>query len=141
MKISEIKEPGFYEAVPFNPDYHEIYEVYNDGKYGLCLDLWIFDYIDPDGKKRYETDGGVYTLDNKSFANLEVTPTKEKWIMPELDLNAGHLLIEDKLSYKEKTEKIKKICDKASTITQFVGGVEVKDAQKLAIKILKVLND
>jgi hypothetical protein len=139
MKIKDITEPGFYQTSPFNPEYHEIYEVYNDTVIGLCLDVWIYDYTDSDGRKRYETDGGLYSITNTYYADLEVEKTPEKWIMPELELNAGHLLIEDKLSYKEKLEKIQKICSKASTITQFVGNVEVKDAQKLAIKILKVI--
>lgn len=34
---------------------------------------------------------------------------------------------ENSIPYKEKFDKIQKICNKASTITQFVGGTEVKE--------------
>lgn len=146
MKIKDIKEEGFYECVPFNPEYHEIYEIYynedseDPEMSGLFLDVWIYDYTGEDGRKRYETYGMVLNPENSSYADLEVTKTKEKWYMPKLDLNAGHLLIEDKLTYKEKLEKVYRLCNKASKCTQFVGGVEVKEAQKLAIKILKIIN-
>ena len=139
MKIRDIKQRGFYEAVPFNKEYHEIYEILEDPELGLCLDVWIYDYTDSDGRKRYEADGGLYSLETKDFANLDVTPTKEKWFMPELELNAGHLLIEDKLTYKEQLDKIKEICEKASTKSTFCNGVENKDMQKLAIKILNII--
>ena len=59
--------------------------------------------------------------------------------MPTLELNAGHLLIEDKLTYKEQLDKIKEICDKETTKSTFCNGVENKDLQKLAIKILKII--
>lgn len=110
MKLSEVKEPGFYQVVPFNPEYHEIYEVYIDEKYGPTVDIWIYDYTDADGRKRYETDGGVYNPNNNELANLEVEKTKEKWFMPKLDLNAGHLLIEDKPTYEEQLMQIMNLC-------------------------------
>ena len=89
--------------------------------------------------KRYKTNCCLYSPETEGYADLDVTPTKEKWFMPTLELNAGHLLIEDKLTYKEQLDKIKTICEKASTKSTFCNGVENKDMQKLAIKILKIL--
>ena len=39
MKLSEIKQPGFYEVEPFDKEYHEIYEIFEDTKLGLCLEF------------------------------------------------------------------------------------------------------
>ena len=139
MKLKDIKQPRFYEVEPFDKEYHEIYEIFEDTKLGLCLDVWIFDFIDSDGRKRYETNGCLYSPETEGYADLDVTPTKEKWFMPTLELNAGHLLIEDKLTYKEQLDKIKTICEKETTKSTFCNGIENKDLQKLAIKILKII--
>ena len=61
MKLKDIKQPGFYEVEPFDKEYHEIYEIFEDTNLGLCLDVWIFDFIDSDGRKRYETNGCLYS--------------------------------------------------------------------------------
>ena len=61
--------------------------------------------------------------------------------MTKLEFNAGYLLIEDKLTYQEKLDKILNICEKASTKSTFCNGVENKDMQKLAIKIIKVVQN
>lgn len=139
MLLKDVKQLGFYEAQPFKEQYHEIYEIFEDKEIGLCLDVWIFDYIAQDGRKVYQTDGCLLTPESEGYANLNVTATKEKWVIPKLELNAGSFLVEDKLTYKEKLEKIAKLCDKESTKSTFNNGIENKDAQKLAVKILKII--
>lgn len=39
MKLKDIKQPGFYEVEPFDKEYHEIYEIFEDTNLGLCLDI------------------------------------------------------------------------------------------------------
>ena len=46
----------------------------------------------------------------------------------------------DQLKRKEqKLDKIKTICEKETTKSTFCNGIENKDSQKLAIKILKII--
>ena len=143
MKLNEITETGFYyQPEDTNRDY--IYEVIkntdeewlkDNPDHKFLIDEWLFDYIDHDDRANYGTAGNLIAVENADPVEVvKITDKKYK-----IQGRCGECLIEDKLTYKEKLEKIKKICDKASTITKFVGGTEVKDAQKLALKILKIM--
>lgn len=145
MKLNEITEIGVYYQ-PEDTDRTYIYEVIENTdevwlkeapEQKFLIDEWLFDYIDHDDRANYGTAGNLMAVENAS--SVEVVKIKDKKY--KVTGGCGEYLIEDKPTYKEKLEKIKKVCDKASTITQFVGGTEVKDAQKLALKILKILGD
>ena len=161
MKLKDITEPGFYynekegretlyEIYP-NEDYIENFDKLSEQEQEkLCedkirpyskflLDLWHYDREDKEGIKHWDVDGLVYTPDE--YDDIEVVKDTIKYKIPKTQLNSGCFLHEDKLTYKEKLNKIQEICDKASTKSTFCNGVENKDMQKLAIKILKVVQN
>ena len=142
MKLNEITEIGFYYQ-PEDTDRTYIYEVIEssstdiDPEDKFFVVEYFLDYID-NGMHHYKREDKFLptTCYENSVEVMKFIPNYYK-----VEGNCGEYLVEDKPTYKEKLKKIKKVCDKASTITQFVGGVEVKDAQKLALKILKILGD
>ena len=113
MKLNEITEIGFYKAVNDNkPDY--IYEVINntdeewlkeEPSAKLLIDEWGYEYTDNDDRRHYETFGNLVQV---QYADaIEVEKMVEKFIVSG---NAGTHLTEDKLTYKEKTNKINELC-------------------------------
>lgn len=159
MKLKDVTETGFYyneqegreilfEIYP-NDDYIENFnELSEEEQEKLCedkcrpyskflLDLWHFDREDLEGIKHWDVDGLVYTPDE--YGDIEVVKDTVKYRLLDTQINAGCFLVEDKLTYKEKLDKILDICEKASTKSTFCNGVENKDMQKLAIKVMKVI--
>lgn len=140
MLLEEIKEVGFY-IDKNDKDRETIYEIYKDGEEYL-LDLYHYDYTDTDNRKHYITDGFLYTPYTYDFYDIEVEKSKIKY--KHID-NSFYFpktfLVEDKLTYKEMINKIRKICEKESTKSISVNGTEIKDTQKLALKILKVIQN
>lgn len=143
MKLNEITETGFYYQ-PEDTDRTYIYELIkntdeewlkDNPEQKFLIDEWLFDYTDHDDKVHYGTAGNLIAVENASPVEVvKITDKKYK-----VEGRYGECLIEDKPTYKEKLDKIQKICTKASNTTQFVGSTEVKDAQKLALKILKII--
>lgn len=138
MKIEDIKEVGFYIKKD-DTEREIIYEIYKDEEEYL-VDLYYYDYTDIDDRKHYSVDGCLYYTDSYEFYDIEVEKSKIKY--KHID-NSFYFpktfLIEDKPTYREIVEKIRKICEKESTKSISVNGVEIKDTQKLAIKILKII--
>lgn len=161
MKLKDITEKGFYYCKQKGRD--TLYEIYPNDDFienfdslskeeqeKLCedktrpyskflLDLWYYEMEDLEGIKHWSVDGLIYTPDE--YGDIEVVKDTIKYKMPKAEFNSGCFLCEDKLTYKEKLNKIQEICDKASTKSTFCNGVENKDMQKLAIKILKVIQN
>lgn len=159
MKLKDVTERGFYycekegkellfEIYP-NEDYVENFDSLSEKEQEkLCedkvrpyskflLDLWHYEYEDEQGIKHWETDGLIYIPDE--YGEIEVVKDIVKYKLPQLEINAGCFLVEDKLTYKDKLDKIFEICNKSSTKSTFSNGVENKDAQKLALSIMKVI--
>ena len=151
MKIKDITEYGFYKILlPIDGIAEALKDEDENGNEILSIMLWSWmDTID--GIKFYQTDMVVLNPDNDDIRmyNIEKLDTNFKIVTdgdPYYHLfGASSVMYEDKLSNAEKIEKIKKICQKASTKTTFVSNgrdyIEVKDSQKLAIRILKVLEE
>ena len=159
MKLKDVTQRGFYycekegkdllfEVYP-NEDYVENFDSLSEEEQEkLCkdkvkpyskflLDLWHFDTEDSEGIKHWDVDGLIYTLDE--YGDIEVVKDNTKYKIPETQINSGCFLHEDKLTYKERLDKIQQLCNKASSKSTFCNGVENKDMQKLAIKILKII--
>lgn len=163
MKIKDITECGFY----MSDDTDVLYEVYNNCDFienfsaldkseqeKLCkekvrpyskfiMDVWNFEYEDLEGIKHWISEGLVYTPEYSDYHNIEVHKAKGKYKVLDTQVNAGCELVEDKLTYKQQLNKIMSICDKASTKSTIVyngnQAIELKDTQKLAIRILKII--
>ena len=110
MKLNEITEIGFY-CSPNDEERNYIYEVINntdeewlkdapDQKF--LIDEWIFDYIDNDDRYHYGTAGNLISVLNAD--DIEVVKITDKKY--KIQGGCGEYLIEDKLSYKEKLNKI-----------------------------------
>ena len=158
MLLKDVNEIGFY--------YNEkegrqiLFEIYNNDDYvenfnelseeeqeKLCedkcrpyskflLDLWHFNREDLEGIKHWDVDGLVYTPDEYE---VDVIKDKIKYKILDTQINQGCFLVEDKLTYKQRLDKIQWYCNKASSKSTFCNGVENKDMQKLAIKILNII--
>ena len=107
MKLSEVKEPGFY-CSPKDTDKYNIYEVYvntsNDKKFvkndPLLVDDWIYDHTEENGDiKYYQTHGLICRL--YEFENIEVIKLDQKYKVD------GDVMWEDKPTYKEILDKLK----------------------------------
>lgn len=151
MKIKDITEYGFYKILlPIESIAEALKDEDENGNEVLSIMLWSsMDIID--GINFYQTDMVVLNPDNDSIRMYDVEKLDKKFkIVDDKDpyyylFGASSVMYEDKLSNSQKIEKIKKICKNASTKTTFVSNgrdyTEVKDAQKLAIRILKVLQE
>lgn len=140
MLLEEIKEIGFY-IDKNDKDRETIYEIYKDGEEYL-VDLYYYDYTDTDDRKHYTVDGFLYYPNSYEFLDLDVEKSNIKYKHVENSFYLSKtLLVEDKPTYKEKIDKIRKICEKESTKSISVNGTEIKDTQKLALKILKVIQN
>ena len=133
---------GFYKSKTRDAIYY-IYKNEEDDKDKYPLLVSTFEYESViNGRKRYEDETGNDVALEYLEDEYDDIPLKFKFTTI---ANENDAIIEDKLSNEEKLEKIKKICNKESTKTTFVSNgrdyTEVKDAQKLAIRILKVLQD
>ena len=151
MKIKDIIEYGFYKILlPIDSIAEALKDEDENGNEILSIMLWSWmDTID--GIKFYQTDMVALNPDNDDIRmyNIEKLDTDFK-IVTDGDpyyylFGSSSVMYEDKLSNTDKIEKIKKICEKASTKTTFVSNgrdyIEVKDSQKLAIRILKILQE
>ena len=151
MKIKDITEYGFYKILlPIDSIAEALKDEDENGNEILSIMLWSWmDTID--GIKFYQTDMVALNPDNDDIRmyDIEKLDTDFK-IVTDGDpyyylFGASSVMYEDKLSNTDKIEKIKKICKKASTKTTFVSNgrdyIEVKDSQKLAIRILKILQE
>ena len=140
MLLEEIKEVGFY-IDKNDKDRETIYEIYKDGEEYL-VDLYYYDYTDTDDRKHYTVDGCLYYPNSYEFLDLDVEKSNIKYKHVENSFYFPKtFLVEDKPTYKEKIDKIRKICEKESTKSISVNGTEIKDTQKLALKILKVIQN
>lgn len=159
MKLKDVTDKGFYYCeqegrdvlfeIYSNPDFLENFDsLTKEEQEKLCedkirpyskflLDVWHYEYEDLNGIKHWEVDGLVYTP--IEYEDIDVVKDTVKYRILETQINAGSILVEDKLTYKERLYEIEKLCDKASTKSTFCNGVENKDMQKLAIKILKII--
>lgn len=150
MKIKDITEYGYY----VDKQNTQIIEALNDEdeKGNEFLSIMFWDFFDiKDGIRFFRTDMFVLNPLNEDIADIEVEKLNQKFkVVDDNDLyysqyGASSVMYEDKLSNTDKMKKIKKICERASTKTTFVSNgrdyTEVKDAQKLAIRILKVLQE
>ena len=150
MKIKDIKEYGFYQEIDQPTIIYEALQDEENGKEVLSIMIWDWMKIS-DGINFYRTDMFVLNPENEDICDIEVIPIDTKFKIVNNDdkyyaqYGASSVMYEDKPSNTEKIEKIKKICKKASTKTTFVSNgrdyTEVKDGQKLAIRILKVLEE
>ena len=151
MKIKDITEYGFYKILlPIESIAEALKDEDENGNEVLSIMLWSCMEI-VDGIKFYQTDMIVLNPDNDSIRMYDVEKLVTKFkIVNEEDpyyykYGSSSVMYEDKLPNSQKIEKIKKICKNASTKTTFVSNgrdyTEVKDAQKLAIRILKVLQE
>ena len=114
MKLNEITELGFYKAVDDDrPNY--IFEVIKNTddewlkeapEQKFLIDEWIFDYIDNDDRFHYGTAGNLIAVSNAD--DIEVIKIIDKKY--KVYGKCGEYLIEDKLSYKEKINKINELC-------------------------------
>ena len=112
MKLNEIKEKGFYRLI--NDDNIEIiFEVIENTdeeqlkecpNKTLLIDEWHYDYTDNDDRKVYSTGGLLIPVISQE--SLDVIKIKNKY---KIYGNMGSYLIEDKLTYKEKYEHLKKL--------------------------------
>lgn len=135
MKLRKMKT-GFFKSKTSDKIYY-IYknEQEDKDKYPYLVSTFEYESI-INGRKRYEDiSGNDVALQFLGDIYIDI-PLKFKFTTI---VNQNDAIIEDKLTNEEKLEKIKRICDKASTITQFVGSTEIKDSQKLALKILKII--
>ena len=158
MLLKDVNEIGFYYnekegrqilfEIYSNEDYVENYDdLSEEEQEKLCddkcrpyskflLDVWHYNREDAEGIKHWDVDGLVYTPDEYE---VDVIKDTIKYKILHTQINTGCFLVEDKLTYKERLDKIQKLCDKASTKSTFCNGVENKDMQKLAIKILNII--
>jgi len=109
MKLSEVKEPGFY-CSPGDTDRQVICEVYvntsDDKEFvkndPLLVDEWIYDYTKEDGNiKYYQTHGLVCRL--YEYENVEVIKLDQKYKVE------ADIMWEDKPTYKEKLNQIREL--------------------------------
>lgn len=111
MKLNEIKEVGFYREEN-DSDRKIIFEIYENGdrewlekdpNATWLLDTWIYQYKDENDRNIYFTNGDVSAvylavyLDETSIDVVKIEDTNYK-IFGE----CGHILIEDKPTYKEQ---------------------------------------
>lgn len=126
MKLKDVAETGFY----YNEEKGKnlLYEVYLNSEYienfdtsseeykdysrlvshKYLVDLWVYDYEDAEGIKHFDNDGLIHALNE---FDIEVIKDTTKYVMPSSEINVGSFLCEDKLTYKQKLEKIKEICE------------------------------
>jgi len=144
MKLNEVTEVGFYKELnDERPDY--IYEVFENTDENwlkvapeakLLIDEWIYDHTDHDDRRVYETHGTLEQVRNAN--NIEVVKMTEKFV---ISGNCGTRLTEDKLTYKEKLDKIYRIASQGYDTLVYVDSTEVKQVQKLMMKILKIIQE
>ena len=112
MKLSEVKEPGFY-CSPGDTDRQVICEVYvntsEDEEFRkndpLLVDEWIYDYTNRDGNiKYYQTHGLVCRL--YEYENVEVIKLDQKYKVQ------SDIMWEDKPTYKEILKDLKEQMEK-----------------------------
>ena len=112
MKLSEVKEPGFY-CSPGDTDRQVICEVYvntsEDEEFRkndpLLVDEWIYDYTNRDGDiKYYQTHGLVCRL--YEYENIEVIKLDQKYKVQ------SDIMWEDKPTYKEILKDLKEQMEK-----------------------------
>ena len=112
MKLSEVKEPGFY-CSPGDTDRQVICEVYvntsEDEEFRkndpLLVDEWIYDYTKDDGNiKYYQTHGLVCRL--YEYENVEVIKLDDKY-----KVEADEMW-EDKPTYSEVIKNLKEQMEK-----------------------------
>ena len=112
MKLSEVKEPGFY-CSPGDTDRQFICEVYVNSSEDkefvktdpLLVDEWIYDYTKEDGDiKCYQTHGLVFRL--YEYENVEVIKLDQKYKVE------ADIMWEDKPTYKEILKDLKEQMEK-----------------------------
>lgn len=112
MKLSEVKEPGFY-CSPKDTDKYNIYEVYVNSSEDkefvktdpLLVDEWSYDYTKEDGNiKYYQTQGLVFRL--YEYENVEVIKLDQKYKVE------ADIMWEDKPTYKEILKDLKEQMEK-----------------------------
>ena len=107
MKLSEVKEPGFY-CSPKDKKRYNIFEVYvntsDDKEFvkndPLLVDDWIYDYTEENGDiKYYQTHGLICRL--YEFEDVEVIKLDQKYKVD------GDVMWEDKPTYKKMLTMLK----------------------------------
>lgn len=112
MKLNQIKEKGFYRLIN-DDDIEVIFEVFENTdeewlkespNKPLLIDEWLYDYTDNDDRRVYSCDGTLVPVISED--PIEVIKLKNNYkVYGEM----GIYLIEDKMTYKEKYEHIKKL--------------------------------
>lgn len=108
MKLNEITEKGLYAA-----DRRTIYQVYeNDDKdfkeHPLLIATWELENV-KDGRREYEDPSGC-DVDVKCADDIEVQKLDDKNFKYEYLIGGSAILVENKLTYKEKLELIEQYC-------------------------------
>lgn len=112
MKLNQVKEEGFYRFI--NDDNIEvIFEVLKNTdeewlkecpNKTLLVDEWLYDYTDNDDRRVYSCHGTLVPVISED--SIEVIKLKNNY---KVYGRMGSYLIEDKMTYKEKYEHIKKL--------------------------------
>ena len=151
MNIKDITEYGYYVDKQNTQVIEALKDTDEKGNEVLSIMFWNCFEI-KDGIRFFETDMFALNPLNDDIADIEVEKLNQKFkIVDDNDpyyyqYGASSVMYEDKLSDSEKFKKIKKICEKSSkdyTVVYDDRGhtICVKDVQKLAKKILKVLEE
>ena len=122
MKLNEIKEKGFYRLID-DDELEIIFEVIENTdeecpNKTLLLDEWQYDYTDDDDRKIYSCHGLLTPVISED--PLEVIKIKNKY---KIYGNMEASLIEDKMTYKEKYQCLKKLIsgkESYSKLTNFI---------------------
>ena len=108
MKLNEITEKGLYAT-----DRRTIYQVYeNDGKdfkeHPLLMTTWKLENV-KDDRREYEDPSGC-DIDVRYADDIEVKKLDDKNFKYEYLIGGSAILVENKLTYKEKLELIEQYC-------------------------------
>lgn len=112
MKLNEVKEKGFYRSIN-DDDIEFIFEVIENTdeewlkqcpNKTLLVDEWLYDYTDNDDRRVYSCHGTLVPVISEDA--IEVIKLKNNY---KVYGRMGSSLIEDKMTYKEKYEHIKKL--------------------------------
>lgn len=133
MKLKDVKKVGFYRLKRDDLYLLEVFEN-TDPEYPddlLWVDTWYSEGLDSDGRETFAVNGKLLTPVSHDFADEEVIRENKKYTIYG---QSGAYLIEDKLTYKEKLDKVIKLC-----YNEVTKGELEEEKVKFAKKLLKIL--